>query len=60
MDPTPRHHSAEQAFRLLITEGEIADPDEVEYTEGSVVFLWHANKLAVVVDLDPEPLADVA
>jgi hypothetical protein len=32
----------------------------VEYTESSVVFLWHANKLAVVVDLDDEPLADAA
>jgi hypothetical protein len=60
MDPTPRHHSAEQAFRQLIVEGEFADPDDVEYTESSVVFLWHATKLAVVVDLEDEPLADAA
>ncbi len=60
MHPTPRHHTAEQAFRLLITDGEIADPDDVEYTESSVVFLWHANKLAVVVDLEDEPLAGAA
>jgi hypothetical protein len=60
MHPTPRHHSAERAFRALITEGEIADPDDVEYTEASVVFLWHRTKLAVVVDLDDPPLSDAA
>jgi hypothetical protein len=59
MHPTTRHHSAERAFRRLITDGEFAEPDDVEYTESSVVFLWHANKLAVVVDLD-EPVAEAA
>lgn len=57
MHPTARHHSAEKAFRTLIVEGEFAEPDEVEYTESSVVFLWHATKLAVVVDLEEEPMA---
>jgi hypothetical protein len=59
MHPTTRHHSAERAFRRLIADGEFAEPDEVEYTETTVVFLWHASKLAVVVDLD-EPLAEAA
>jgi hypothetical protein len=48
MHPTTRHRSAERAFRRLITDGEFAEPDEVEYTETTVVFLWHATKLAVV------------
>jgi hypothetical protein len=59
LHPTQRHRSAERAFRRLITDGEFAEPDEVEYTETTVVFLWHATKLAVVVDLE-EPLADAA
>ena len=56
MHPTTRHRNAERAFRRLIADGEFAEPDEVEYTERTVVFL-DASKLAVVVDLD-EPVAE--
>lgn len=57
MPPTSRHHHAERAFRQLIADGEFAEPDEVRYTDASVVFLWHAPHLAVVVDLDDAPEA---
>jgi hypothetical protein len=52
MPPTTRHQDAEAAFRRLIDDGEFAEPDEVQYEDASVVFLWHEPKLAVVVDLD--------
>ena len=52
MPPTTRHQAAETAFRRLIDDGELAEPDEVQYTDDSVVFLWYESKLCVVVDLD--------
>ena len=52
MPPTTRHQAAEAAFRRLIDEGELAEPDEVQYTDDSVVFLWYESKLCVVIDLD--------
>jgi hypothetical protein len=56
MQPTPRHIQAEADFRRLIASNDLPEPDEVEYTRGSVYFLWHEPKLAVAVDLDdPAP-----
>jgi hypothetical protein len=43
---------AEAAFRRLIASNDLPEPDEVEYTRGSVYFLWNEPKLAVAVDLD--------
>jgi hypothetical protein len=52
MQPTPRHIQAEADFRRLIASNDLPEPDEVEYTRGSVYFLWNEPKLAVAVDLD--------
>ena len=49
---TGEHAAAERAFRELLPEAGLPQPDEVEYREESVVFLWHETKLAVIVDLD--------
>src|SRR5947208_15412954 len=43
---------AEQQFRHLLDRGGLAQPDEVEYHETEVVFLWHESKAAVIVELD--------
>jgi hypothetical protein len=43
---------AESNFRRLIASNDLPEPDEVEYTRGSVYFLWNEPKLAVAVDLD--------
>jgi len=56
MQPTPRHIQAEADFRRLITSHDLPEPDEVEYTRGSVYFLWNEPKLAVAVELD-DPVA---
>jgi hypothetical protein len=56
MQPTPRHRQAEADFRRMIARNDLPEPDEVEYTLGSVYFLWNEPKLAVAVDLgDPPP-----
>jgi hypothetical protein len=47
---------AEGDFRRLIESNDLPEPDEVEYTRGSVYFLWNEPKLAVAVELgDPAP-----
>jgi hypothetical protein len=48
---TDEHAAAERAFRELLPEAGLPQPDEVEYREESVVFLWHESKLAVIVEL---------
>jgi hypothetical protein len=49
---TSQHQAAERALRELLPGAGLPQPDEVEYREASVVFLWHDTKLAVVIDLD--------
>jgi hypothetical protein len=60
MPPTIRHHEAEVAFRRLIEDGELAEPDAVQYTDEGVVFVWHEPQLAVVVEFDDPPAAQAA
>ena len=55
MPPTPQHHEAEAAFRRLIDDGQLAEPDDVQYTEEGVLFLWRAPQLAVMVEFDDVP-----
>lgn len=55
MAPTSQHLAAERTFRALLEDNGLAPPDEVEYDEGSVVFIWREKKLVVVVDLDEPP-----
>jgi hypothetical protein len=52
MEPSPRHRAAESRLRQLLTDSELPQPDDVEYTCGSVIFLWQEPKAAVFVDLD--------
>jgi hypothetical protein len=52
VQPTPRHRACERDFRRIITDGDLVQPDEVEYTPASLIFKWTEQKLAVVVDLD--------
>jgi len=56
MQPSPRHRAAESRLRRLLTDSELPQPDDVEYTDGSVIFLWQEPKVAVFIDLD-DPLA---
>jgi hypothetical protein len=55
MPPTSQHLAAERDFRTLLADNELPPPDEVEYDEASVVFVWREKKLVVVVDLDEPP-----
>jgi hypothetical protein len=55
MPPTSQHLAAERSFRELLADNDLPPPDEVEYDEASVVFIWHETKLMVVVDLDDAP-----
>jgi hypothetical protein len=52
MQPSPTHEAAEAQFRLLLENAELAPPDDVTYRHDSLLFRWHAPKLAVIVDLD--------
>lgn len=54
MDLTPRHLEAEHRFRALLEAADLPAPDAVEYEPGSVLFLWHDDRLAVYVDLVDE------
>ena len=56
------HHITETRFRELIAEAGLPEPDECAHMERALVFLWHASKAIVLIDLDevplsPEPLA---
>jgi hypothetical protein len=57
---TGEHDAAERAFRELLPEAGLPQPDEVEYRDESVVFLWHETKLAVVVELGGTGAVDVS
>jgi hypothetical protein len=52
---TSEHEAAEQAMRELLERAGMPPPDEVEYRETSILMLWHATKLAVVIDLEEGP-----
>ncbi|HEY0633493.1 MAG TPA: hypothetical protein VGC98_15660 [Thermoleophilaceae bacterium] len=52
---TSEHEAAEQAMRELLEREGLPQPDEVEHRETSILLLWHATKLAVVIDLEEGP-----
>jgi hypothetical protein len=60
VEPSPTHLEVESRFRELVGEAGLAEPDDVAYSPGSVTFLWHADRLAVVVDLDPGAVSDAS
>jgi hypothetical protein len=43
---------AERRMLRLLNDAGLPVPDEVQYGEACVRFLWHDRKVAVVVDLD--------
>jgi hypothetical protein len=47
--------AAESTMRQLLADNDLPGPDEVEYREASVAFLWHETKTAVVIDVDEVP-----
>ena len=59
MPPTEKHREAEAAFRALIDDGDLAEPDDVRYSDEGVLFLWRDPRLAVMVEFDdvadPQP-----
>lgn len=52
MAPIDQKQRAERRMIRLLKDAGLPLPDEVEYGERCVRFLWHDRKVAVVVDLD--------
>src|SRR4051794_8032191 len=52
MPITSQHEAAERAMRELLEREGLPQPDEVEHRDTSILLLWHATKLAVVIDLE--------
>jgi hypothetical protein len=52
MDVTARHREVEAAFRRLVTEADLVEPDRIAYEPEAVLFFWDAQKLCVAVDFD--------
>lgn len=52
LDPTPSE--AEDYFRRVLADGDMAQPDEVEYDPAAneLIFFWHEPKVAIVIELD--------
>ena len=58
---TSLHDDAELRMRELLDGAGLAEPDEVrhEFDPDEVVFLWHATKTAIVVELEGDGTAEV-
>lgn len=52
MATVTQKRAAEQDFRCLLEDHGLPQPDAVVYDEASIRFLWHEEKLCVVVDID--------
>lgn len=50
--PIDLKQQAERRLLALLDDAGLPAPDEVQYGEACVRFLWHDRKVAVVVDLD--------
>ena len=57
----PDPAQAEIHFRAMLSEGDIAQPDDVEYDPAAneLIFFWHEPKLAVVLELDSNEPVEV-
>jgi hypothetical protein len=49
----PAHVAAETAFRKLLRDAGMVEPDEVEDHPGEILCLWLEQKVAVVIELEP-------
>ena len=59
MSDTPANRTpqeVEERFRQVLAEGDVEQPDEVEYDSAAneLIFLWHGPKVAIVVELDAD------
>jgi hypothetical protein len=52
MAPIDQKQRAERRMLRLLDDFGLPQPDEVQYGEDCVRFLWHDRKVAVVVDLE--------
>jgi hypothetical protein len=52
VQPSARHEQVERSFRQLVGDAGLACPDRVAYVQGSVIFYWDRQRLAVYVDFD--------
>ena len=55
--PTPQHEDTRRRFVAIAHEAGLPDPDEIEYRDTEIEFVWHAEKLVIV--LDEIPVADL-
>jgi hypothetical protein len=60
MAPIDQKQQAERRMLRLLEDSGLPLPDEVEYGERCVRFLWHDRKIAVVVDLEDFDEIDAA
>ena len=53
---TPTPQEAESRFRDLLSEGDLPEPDHVDYHAGrrELMFRWDSNEIVVVVELDED------
>ena len=51
-----RFQAVERDFAAIAARAGLPEPDEVNYREDAeeIEFIWHDQKLAVVVELDPD------
>jgi hypothetical protein len=52
---TPTNAAAEQRLRRLLAENDLPMPDEVVHRSAEVVFLYDAQKLALVFEIGEAP-----
>jgi hypothetical protein len=53
MVTTEQKIAAEVRMRKLLAEAGLPDPDQIEYGHSCIRLLWHDQKAAVVIDLEP-------
>ena len=51
----PTHTAHEERLRRLLAENDLPMPNEVVHRPAEVVFLYHAQKLAFVFEIDELP-----
>jgi hypothetical protein len=50
----PSREGVEHSIRQLLRSEGLQQPDEIKpHPDGGIVCLWHEQKLAVIVDLEP-------
>lgn len=59
MENVPRNRTPDQVearFRQVLAEGDVEQPDEVEYDPAAneLLFFWNEQKVCIVVELDAD------